>query len=137
MTPVRAVLTTVLAVTLLAGCAPKSVARDSYPGAVPGAPQSEGVIGEEGPVAVWLDEGESFAVTTFGSSSCPPVPTGIEQTATDAVIIRLERASTTVCTADMAPTTHEFVLAEATDDRPVTVTLSWESSDEETELRLE
>jgi hypothetical protein len=130
-------LVAALAVAVLAGCSPVSVADDSYPGSPAGAPPSDGVIGEGGPIVSWLDEGETFAVTTFGSSSCPPVATSIDQTEGTAVVIHFESASASACTADMGPTTHEFTMPEPTAARPVAVTLTWAESDDSTALSLE
>jgi len=52
----------------------------------------------------------SFAATTWGSLSCPAEPTSIETTDAGVVDILFDTDSDRPCTADLAPTTHEFPL---------------------------
>lgn len=104
-------------ITMLAGCGgdPESVATKTFQGAPEGA-ETDGST----TTATWITPGSSFAVTTWGSSSCPPVPTEVENT-TSSVTVIFEEASDQVCTADMAPTTHEFTLPKGTRSENVSI----------------
>lgn len=75
------------------------------------------------PLAGWVDKPRRFGVTLWGSSSCPAVPTRIEATGSDRVSITFGPAGEKVCTADLAPTTHEFTVPSRADTLPLTVTL--------------
>ncbi|MBW9121919.1 hypothetical protein JNB63_17615 [Microbacterium trichothecenolyticum] len=100
-------------VIALAGCA----ANPGIGTVSRGAP--DGVLDplSESPTAVWVERGESFAIVTIGSSSCPAVATEVETDGTDLVSVTFGSSPNTPCTADMAPTTHQFDLpAEVTSD---------------------
>ena len=59
----------------LVGCsAPVSVANDTSEGSPPGFDGSGGLLNGD-PSAIWISGRREFAIVTFGSSSCPPVPT--------------------------------------------------------------
>lgn len=116
-------------VLLLAGCTgPPNAADRSYrgmlstpaapPGASPAPPMELGT-----PLAGWVDKPRRFGVTLWGSSSCPAVPTRIEATGNDRVSITFEQAGEKVCTADLAPTTHEFTVPAGAGTLPLAVTL--------------
>lgn len=133
----RSGLTTLVAaataVLLLAGCGSPGVAD----GVRPGVPSGLGLDPGDGPVAVWLDEGARFAVVTWGSSSCPAVATSLTATAADRLSLTFAASSNDPCTADMAPTTHEFVLPDAVTGRPVTISITYEDRDGADTLTLE
>jgi hypothetical protein len=114
------------AVVLLAGCS-GSVARSSEPGIPDGLSidQSEGL----GAAAGWIVEGEIFAVVTWGSSSCPRAPVGLEAVAVDQLDLTFDAPSGVVCTADMAATTHTFDLPTVITERPITITVSYRDGD--------
>lgn len=125
MTSHRVVLSVPLwTVLLLAGCASaEGVADRSYAG----LPESGGVPPEAEinaePIAVWVEEGKSFAVTTWGSSSCPAEPTSIETTDASALDILFETDSDGPCTADLAPTTSEFIVPDDAATSPLVITV--------------
>lgn len=99
-----------------------SVAPDASPGSSSTAsPASPPGIGT--PLAGWVDKPRRFGVTLWGSSSCPAVPTRIESAGSDRVNITFEQAGDKVCTADLAPTTHEFTVPAEADTLPLSVTL--------------
>lgn len=107
---VRIALVAVASVVLLAGCAtgpgaaePGSIAEKSYRG----LPEQAAVEALEQPLVTPLG-GSRFALTLWGSSSCPRIPTAI---ATDGaeVLVQLAESGGEVCTADMAPMTHELL----------------------------
>lgn len=60
------------------------------------------------PVAVWTDNRETLTVVTWGSSSCPPIPTALELEAAMQLNLRFAPTNEQVCTADFAPTSHVF-----------------------------
>lgn len=81
------------------------------------------------PVAGWIVEGESFAVVTWGSSSCPPVAAKLLIQGGDRIELGFENSPNEICTADMAPTTQEFDLPAGVSERPVTLVLRFEGGD--------
>ena len=121
----------------VAACAgPHSVADRSYRGVVaspsvtpeasPDSPTTASPAPPPGlgmPVAGWVDKPRRFGVTLWGSSSCPAVPTRIEATGHDRVTISFEQAGEKACTADLAPTTHEFTVPAGADSIPLAVSL--------------
>jgi hypothetical protein len=91
----------------LAGCsAASSIATETVRGVPSGVTLTDEEQSGEQPVAIWTDNRETLTVVTWGSSSCPPVPTSLELEA--AMQLNLEFAPPTeqVCTADFAPTSH-------------------------------
>ena len=99
----------------LVGCsAPVSVANDTSAGGPPGFDGGGGLLNGE-PSAIWISGRREFAIVTFGSSSCPPVPTSIASSDATHVEITFVRSPNNPCTADMAPTTHKFDLPEGVD----------------------
>lgn len=119
---------------MLAGCGTPGIADRVSPSAPPGAlvdPLSEG------PVAAWVEAGTRFAVVTFGSSSCPSVATALTVEASDHLSLTFGRSPNDPCTADIAPTTHEFELPDGITGRTITITVGYEDWDETTILTLE
>lgn len=86
---------------------------------------------------MWLEEGVRFAVVTSGSSSCPPVATSMQRAGADEVVLELSPSPHEECTADMAPTTHEFLLPRGVDQRPVYLRIVHTDSDAESVLTLD
>ncbi|WP_144794756.1 hypothetical protein [Microbacterium paludicola] len=124
-----------LAVCVLAGCSatPASVAyatRSGVPAGLDADPLS-------GPAVTWLEEGETFAIVTWGSGSCPPVPTILSLEAMNRIAVTFAPSPDDPCTADMAPTTHEFELPDEITDVPVTVEIRYEDRPENVALILE
>lgn len=120
--PVVVVATCLLAIGL-AGCAANpgigSVSR--------GAP--DGLTLEplsESPAAVWIERGESFAVVTMGSSSCPVVATKVSADGDDLVSVTFGSSPNNPCTADIAPTTHEFDLPASVTGDAISVEIRFE-----------
>ncbi len=108
-------LTLVALSTALVGCsAPVSVANDTSAGGPPGFDGSGGLLNGE-PSAIWISGRREFAIVTFGSSSCPPVPTAISSSDATHIAITFVRSPNSPCTADLAPTTHKFDLPEGVD----------------------
>ena len=108
------------------GGGPSSIADDTYQG----VPESlKGSAPSGPPVPVWKERGESFSITSWGSSCCVSVPTKIESSGSE-VSIRFEDSGQQDCTADMAPTTHEFTLPDGAGKPPLKITLTYSSSEE-------
>lgn len=120
------IVTLLVALPLIAGCA-SNVATSTIEGVPPGMDAGENLLNGL-PLAVWLDDERSaLAVVTFGSSSCPPVPTSIGRVDDTTLAIAFVRSPNTPCTADLAPTTHEFATPDGiAADAPVTVELGFE-----------
>lgn len=106
MTRTRFVLPLVVAL-LLAGCTATSVAVETTEGLperyIPGDNLFNGK-----PLVLWSNA--RLAVVTFGSSSCPPIPTSISAPSADRIVIEFSPSPNTPCSADLAPTTHQFDL---------------------------
>lgn len=115
----RIIPITMIALALTACSGPTSVADDTSPG-TPDSDELEIDPGSDGPIAFWIDRDTMFGVVTWGSSSCPPVPTEMEG---DAAVIKIlfEPSDNEVCTADMAPTTHTFTVPEEMTQTPTSV----------------
>lgn len=115
----------VVAMCLLAGCSdPGPAIAQEVRSGVP-----EGLVVEplgEGPVAVWIDPGETFAIVTWGSGSCPPVATALTTDGPDRLDLTFGPSPNDPCTADMSPTTHEFELPDEITRSPVTVNITYE-----------
>lgn len=95
---------------------PVSVAESSWMGRLPDTaattpapatddPLEDPLLAGE-PRVGWLDEGERFAITFAGSSSCHAVPTGISAPTSRRIELTLESTGGPACTADMALRTH-------------------------------
>lgn len=93
----------------LAGCsAASSIATETVRGVPSGVTLTDEEQSGEQPVAVWTDNRETLTVMTWGSSSCPPVPTSLELEAALLINLRFAPPTEQVCTADYAPTSHVF-----------------------------
>ena len=112
---------------VLCGCiGPASIAESSTIGGLPDAavttppPVSEDPL-EDNPLVTgqprvgWLDEGERFAITFAGSSSCYAVPTGISAPESRKIELTVDHAGGPTCTADMALRTHVIRTPEQVD----------------------
>lgn len=106
---------------MFTGCS-GGVARSSESGIPDGL---DVVWSGEGPAAGWLAEGKTFAVVTWGSSSCPRVATAIEVVGSDHLDVTFDAPRAGICTADMAATTHTFDLPLGITESPVTITISY------------
>lgn len=58
--------------------------------------------------AVWMEKGARFAITLYGSSSCPPVAATYRVSGANKVKVTLEKPPARACTADYAPHTSVF-----------------------------
>ncbi|WP_146244243.1 hypothetical protein [Curtobacterium sp. MCBD17_032] len=89
------------------------VIGEEYAGAGPGTLGIDG-SGDTTPTVGWVEPGRSFFVTTYGSSSCPHAPTGIDQRGT-AVEVEMRRQGGPACTADFGPTSYALDLPRRSD----------------------
>lgn len=78
------------------------------------------------PVVGWLAQNQTFAVVTWGSSSCPFIATAMGATGVDALSIEFTLAAAEACTDDLAPLTHVFSLPASVTELPITVTITGE-----------
>lgn len=81
-----------------------------------------------GLAVTWVERGETFAIVTWGSSSCPPAATGLTAEGEDRVVVAFAPSPNDPCTADMAPTTHEFALPDRVTRTPVTIDIRYDNS---------
>jgi hypothetical protein len=111
----------------MSGCAS---APTTYPG-VPEGYTGDALTAEIG--GAWIDEGRSFAIVTWGSSSCPARAGSVDAVDARSIAVEFDSAGGDgPCTADMAATTHEFELPAAVTERPITVTVTharWDGVD--------
>lgn len=122
---------------VLGGCGGDggSIAEAVWPGAPELPPGKE--LPKTRLAAVWLEDGATFAVVTLGSSSCPPVATSMDRKGDDEIRLRFEPSPSEDCTADIAPTTHEFRVPRGVDQRPVQLRIVDVESGSEKMLTLE
>lgn len=125
---------TCLLAVLLAGC-------DGNPGigtVSPGAPDGVTLDLEGGsPTAVWIEHGESFAVVTMGSSTCPAFATEVIAEGDDLVSVTFGSSLNDPCTADLAPTTHVFDLPASVTSDVINVEIRFEDSPEQHTIALD
>jgi hypothetical protein len=130
----RALAAVTAAMLLVAGCAATSVADTVTAGAPDGVALDPLAAG---PQAVWIEPGERFAVVTWGSSSCPAVASQLVVETASRLLLTFAESSDGACTADLAATTHEFVLPDGITEAPVTITVSFEGGVQNDQLVLE
>ncbi|MVA76471.1 hypothetical protein GC722_10610 [Auraticoccus sp. F435] len=73
-----------------------------------------GTLGVDGsmdtsPTAGWVEPGQRFYVTTYGSSSCPAAPTALALDG-DRLRVTMTRIGGPACTADLGPTSYALAL---------------------------
>lgn len=108
MTRTAFALALALAATLmLTGCTATSVATETIKGLPDRYIAGDNLFNGE-PLALWSDSG--LAVVTFGSSSCPPIPTSIAAPDAERIVVVFSPSPNTPCSSDLAPTTHLFEL---------------------------
>ena len=116
---------------LLTGCTGAEepvVIGDEYTGAGAGELSVDGP-GDTSPAVGWVEPGESFFVTTYGSSSCPAAPTGIAVDGGD-LVVEMTMIGGEVCSADYGPTSYALDLPEPRDPaETVGVTLQFDDDD--------
>lgn len=100
---------------------PKSIAVKQYRGTTPSP------LPELPELVVSLRPDDRLAITTWGSSSCPTVPTQLKVRGRQHIQVSLSNAYKRMCTMDMAPTTSEIALPRQRVDakRPFTVDVVW------------
>lgn len=87
--------------------------------------------------ATWVEPDETFAIVTWGSSSCPSIPTALTVEARDRIAVTFSPSPNDPCTANMAPTTHEFTLPDDVTASPVIIDVSYDGRPETDTLTLE
>ena len=124
----RIALVAVAGTFLLSACAQAGPGDAPDAGTAPTGSSSPSVpvedgdgAAEGGPSVVWVEEGTSFSLTLFGSSTCPPAVESVEAAGVDAVTVRLAPPDPGMCTMDYVPAVSEHELPAGVDDRPVTV----------------
>jgi hypothetical protein len=107
----RIVISLCLAVTALslAGCSSTSTTPiTNYAGEPKGVEAPPSSAGGA-PFSVWLKKGTQFTITTYGSSTCPPIGTGLTVTGSNKITIAIKTyPKDKICTMDYAPHTTVF-----------------------------
>lgn len=140
-----AMIAAVSAALLVTGCASGGGAGGSLDGnpeeSVPietaPSPETGAPVDDFEPSVVWLTEGVSFELTTYGSSSCPAEVAEVLLDAPDRVTLQLAPPSDGMCTMDMAPTTQTIELPDGADGRPLGVALRGDDGTVTAELTLD
>ncbi|HEU5155694.1 MAG TPA: hypothetical protein VFU43_01775 [Streptosporangiaceae bacterium] len=101
----RIFLAVAAGLVLAVGCSPgttspKSIAVTHYRGLPPGVAPAQLSTGVN---AVW--RAGRLEITTWGSGSCPGVPTGLRARGAHALEVTISDDYSGACTADLAPTT--------------------------------
>ena len=104
-----------------AGAAPTGSSTPSGPADDGDGDGTDDGAAEGGPSVAWLDEGTSFSLALFGSSTCPPAVESVEAAGADAVTVRLAPADPGMCTMDYVPAVSEHELPAGVEGRPLTV----------------
>jgi hypothetical protein len=123
-----------LATFVVTGCRnndPKSVA-------VPGSPGiGHGIKTKGEPAATWVRRWNTIAITVFGSSSCPPVPTRVQADAHQGLItVTISENYKGPCTADLAPYTSVIELHQEMNARHRTELLIRQAGRSDVRLHL-
>jgi hypothetical protein len=127
------------AALVLAGCsAPSSIATETVRGVPSGVTLTDAEQTGEQPVAIWTGNRETLTVVTWGSSSCPPVPTSLDLESAMLLNLRFAPPTDQVCTADFAPTSHVFATPNGISFGAVPLAIVFESAagDEPTEITV-
>jgi hypothetical protein len=124
----------VVAAVAVTGCnshQPKSVAITGSPGI------GYGIRTKGEPAAAWVRRWNTIAVTVFGSSSCPPVPTHVRVDADQGLItVTISDNYKGPCTADLAPYTSVIELHQEMNAGHSTGVLIREKGRPDVRLRL-
>lgn len=121
-------------VCLLTGCSGPTGVAQTKPG-LPDGVVLDPMNGES--AAMWIERDETFAIVTWGSSSCLPIPTTLTVEGADRIAVTFEASPNDPCTANMAPTTHEFELPSEITVSPIVVEVSYEDWSETESLTLD
>lgn len=131
-----AVMSSVIVVSLLVGCAQASIVMREYDGFSEGTdppldtPTTDAVALAQpdlGPRVQWAAQSGVIAVSLWGSSSCPTEPTAVEVAGRNrlAITTRTRTAFLAACTADLAVRTYEIrVPTSVSTSQPLTVVVA-------------
>lgn len=131
---------------LVTGCASGGVAggsldgnpEESAPVETAPAPETSAPVDEDfEPSVAWLEEGATFELTTYGSSSCPAEVAEVLLDAPDSITLQLAPPSDGMCTMDMAPTAQTIELPAGADGRPLGIALRGDDGTVTAELTLD
>jgi len=99
---------TVLLALALTGCsAAQHKPVDQYKGEPKGVEAPASSAGGAA-YAVWMQQGERFAIALYGSSTCPPKIASVSVVASNQLKATLEPAPGGICTRDYVPFTNVF-----------------------------
>lgn len=118
---------------IVSGCSsPSSIAAETVRGLPPGVTLTgDEQLGEQ-PVAVWANDRDTLTVITWGSSSCPPVPTALTVESESRMTLRFAPPTHGACTADFAPTSHVLTTPDGLGTTEVDLEMVFEArADEE------
>jgi hypothetical protein len=106
----------VVGAIFLSGCSLNGAALDVYSGAPDGmevGPQiDENDIVDFVPQAIWLTEGETFALVLYGSSGCPRTVESATMNDDREIQLAVSVPRGFACPLDIAPTTYELAVPD-------------------------
>jgi hypothetical protein len=101
-----------LVVVGLTACGTPNVSRESYQGTPRGFDPNSNLLNGQ-PGATWLSGRGAFAIVTYGSATCAPIPTGLEVTDEHSLEVTFAKAPNGSCSTELSATTYEFDLPSA------------------------
>ncbi|MHA7283909.1 hypothetical protein [Arthrobacter sp. TMS2-4] len=116
------------------GAADVRTIGDSYP-ASSTAPLTIGEPWDTNPNVEWVERGQRFYITTYGSSSCPLAPISLDD-ATNGLMVEMAPIGGPACTADLGLSSYALDVPESKrGSTNFTVTLKFQEG-EQAELLL-
>lgn len=123
MKPGPVALVLALSALTLAGCSSPavSIATESHAGTPDGFDSTSNLLNGR-PGAAWIGGRDAFAIVTYGSTNCAPIPTKLEATDESTILVTFVKAENGGCSASRGATTNEFDVPDGiVDDGPVTI----------------
>jgi hypothetical protein len=108
---------------LLAGCSsvPVDISTESHAGTPDGFDSTSNVLNGE-PGATWIGGRDAFAIVTYGSKNCAPIPTKLDVVDETTIAVTFVKAESGGCSAEQDAMTRKFDVPEGVNtDGAVTV----------------
>lgn len=128
MKPGSVAIALACATLFLGGCSstPTSIAVETQKGTPDGFDSTSNLLNGE-PGAAWLRGREGFAIVTYGSSACPPVPVKLELVDDANLSVTYVRSPNSPCGAELEATTSRFDAPKGlVEAGPVTLTVVYD-----------
>jgi hypothetical protein len=127
-------------IALVAGCssAPTDISVESHEGTPDGFDSTSNLLNGQ-PGATWIRGRDGFAIVTYGSKNCAPIPVKLDVVDEATISVTFVKAESGGCSASQAATTRKFDMPEEiVDEGPVTLEVLYDfDQDYEYTLTLE